>query len=351
MNISVVSWNIESLASKLRSNKSEVYSLIQHYDIVGFIESFQTKDNEFDHEFESNEWVIFSAMRTVCNKPAGGVTVLVKRSLVLQYSVTKILSVDDRLYLHIKDIFSDQECPNLILGFIYLPPQGSIYYNSRDTECGIDLLAEDVYEIKNDPRYNNCRLLLAGDFNARTGASVDYMLDDSIKYIPVLEDCEDELYMSDKFCKKRKNQDKETNHFGKQLLDLCAVEGIHLVNGRTNSDLLGNFTFISNRGCSTIDYCIADSAMFKYISDFKVLDVDISLHLPILCTLNIVNNSIEVMEVDVQLEHLPKFKWDMSKSVEFSHNMHNPDVLSEIKCITESCNLSTQETVCKLLYI
>lgn len=80
--------------------------------------------------------------------------------------------------------------------------------------------------------------------------------------------------MSDKFCKKRNNQDKETNHFGKQLLDLCAVEGIHLVNGRTNSDLLVNFsTFISNSGCSTIDYCIADSAMFKYISDFKVLDV------------------------------------------------------------------------------
>lgn len=41
------------------------------------------------------------------------------------------------------------------------------------------------------------------------------------------------------------------------------------------------------------------------------------------------------MEVDVHLEHLPKFKWDMSKSVEFSHNMHNPDVLSEIKCITD----------------
>lgn len=104
--------------------------MIQHYDIIGFIESFQTKDNEF----ESNEWAIFSAMRTVCNKPAGGVTVIVKRSLVLQHSVTKIFSVDDRLYLHIKDIFSDQECPNLILGLIYLPPQGSIYYNSRDTE-------------------------------------------------------------------------------------------------------------------------------------------------------------------------------------------------------------------------
>lgn len=38
----------------------------------------------------------------------------------------------------------------------------------------------------------------------------------------------------------------------------------------------------------------------------------------------------------------------MSKSVEFSQNMHNPDVLSEIKWITESCNLCTEETVCKL---
>lgn len=55
MNINVVPWNIESLASKLHSNNSEVYSLMQHYDIIGFIESFQTKDNEFDHEFKSNE--------------------------------------------------------------------------------------------------------------------------------------------------------------------------------------------------------------------------------------------------------------------------------------------------------
>lgn len=123
--------------------------MIQHYDIIGFIESFQTKDNEFDDEFESNEGVIFLATRTLCNKPAEGVTVLVKRSLVSQDSVTKIFGVDDRLYLCIKDIFSDQDCPNLILGFIYLiTPQGSIYYNSRDTECGVDLLADDVHEIK-----------------------------------------------------------------------------------------------------------------------------------------------------------------------------------------------------------
>lgn len=40
MNINVVSWNIESLASKLSSNKSEVNFLIQHYNIIGFIESF-----------------------------------------------------------------------------------------------------------------------------------------------------------------------------------------------------------------------------------------------------------------------------------------------------------------------
>lgn len=77
------------------------------------------------------------------------------------------------------------------------------------------------------------------------------------------------------------------------------MEGIYFVNGRINSDLLGNFIFIFNRGCSIIDYCIVDLVMFKYISDFKVLDVDIFFYLFIFCILNIVNNSIEVMEVDV----------------------------------------------------
>lgn len=46
---------------------------------------------------------------------------------------------------------------------------------------------------------------MVGDFNVRIGVSVDYMFDDLIKYILVLEDCEDELYMLDKFCKKWKN--------------------------------------------------------------------------------------------------------------------------------------------------
>lgn len=76
---------------------------------------------------------------------------------------------------------------------------------------------------KNDIRYNNCTLLLAGDFNARAGASVNYVLDDSDKCIPVLKYCEVEFFMSDKLCKKRTNEDKKVNSSGKQLLDLCAV--------------------------------------------------------------------------------------------------------------------------------
>lgn len=38
----------------------------------------------------------------------------------------------------------------------------------------------------------------------------------------------------------------------------------------------------------------------------------------------------------------------MSKFVEFLYNMYNFDVLLEIKCIIELCNLSMQEIVCKL---
>lgn len=225
MNINVVLWHIESLASKLCSNKSEVYSLIQHYNTPCFIILFQKIDNYFYHECVSNELVICSATRIVCNKSAGGVT--------------------------------------------------------------------------------------------------------------------------DKYCKKQKHQDKEKTHFGKQLLDPCVVEGIHIGNGKVNSDLLGHFTLISNRCCSTIDHCIADTAMFKYISIFKVMDFDISLNLPKLCTLSVVKQSIKVMEFDVQLEHLEKIMRHiiMSKSVEFSQNMCNSDVISEIQCINESGKLSTEETV------
>jgi exonuclease III len=120
----IISWNIESLRSKLCSYRNEIYSLIQSYDIIGFLESFQIEHNEFDNDFDMSDWMIFSSIRSnrKGNKPSGGVTVIVKKSIVERYNVAKIFELEDRVYLMIHNVFPVGH-NNLVLGFFYIFPR------------------------------------------------------------------------------------------------------------------------------------------------------------------------------------------------------------------------------------
>ena len=59
---------------------------------------------------------------------------------------------------------------------------------------------------------------------------------------------------------------------------------IHFLNGRFSGDRCGEFTCFLNDGASVVDYMIASSVLFKYITDFKVLSRDDSDHFPITCS-------------------------------------------------------------------
>ena len=89
------------------------------------------------------------------------------------------------------------------------------------------------------------------------------------------------------------------------------------MNGRTNSDEKESFTFVSTRGCSTIDYILADSLLFKVLIDFSVLNNDLSLHFPISCTIklntNLGTNNNNSGRID--LHELPRYKWCETKAV------------------------------------
>lgn len=46
-----------------------------------------------------------------------------------------------------------------------------------------------------------------------------------------------------------------------------------------------------------------------------------------------------------KLKQLPKFKWNMSKAVQFSQNVCKTDAVSDIICITELDYLSNEEFI------
>ena len=54
----------------------------------------------------------------------------------------------------------------------------------------------------------------------------------------------------------RISQDSQINNFGKRILELCTLFDVQLINGCRPWDNHGKFTFISDQGCSVVDYCL-----------------------------------------------------------------------------------------------
>lgn len=94
-----------------------------------------------------------------------------------------------------------------------------------------------------------------GDFNAYMGQEPDF-----IQFDEPFDLLDNLGYIEDVQPRLRNNQDgHETNAYGRNLLNLCVNTGLRIVNGRYGSDAeVGNYTCISERSASTIDYIIVD---------------------------------------------------------------------------------------------
>ena len=82
-----------------------------------------------------------------------------------------------------KNVFSLER--DLILGTVYISPEGATVYNSFE-KGGIGLLEEKDCKIIDS--YENVDMVLAGDFNSRTGELDDFIINDSPDFIPELSE-------------------------------------------------------------------------------------------------------------------------------------------------------------------
>ena len=98
-------------------------------------------------------------------------------------------------------------------------------------------------------------------------------------------------------------------HYGKCLVELCCVHDIHLLNGRLHDDFSGNFTCTANNGKSVVDYHIASSEMFPFITYFTVVDKDESDHFPTQSRLSF-SVQREVIQIHCEKERVELFPLD-----------------------------------------
>ena len=104
------------------------------------------------------------------------------------------------------------------------------------------------------------KVIVQGDFNARTNVINDIVTadkyDTSFIENPVID------------MPTRNSEDKDLDHRGKELIELCKSLGLVVLNGRKIGDLFGKYTSLQWNGSSVVDYVLVDQSIFSAIRFF-----------------------------------------------------------------------------------
>ncbi|CAG2198439.1 unnamed protein product [Mytilus edulis] len=177
---------------------------------------------------------------------------------------------------------------------VYIPPITSSHYD-RD----LISLEEEICSFS-----SKGKILLIGDFNARTAKTPDYIEEDS----PHINLFDGKNVLPDGYKSDNKLEQ------GLNLLELCLSSRLRILNGRYVGDSLGYFTCMSNNGYSTVDYAIVSDSLLSSVKYFKInnftyLSDHVQIELYIDCLLNFDKKKVldEKMETNEILQTFRKF--------------------------------------------
>jgi len=141
---------------------------------------------------------------------------------------------------------------NVIIAVNYYAPSLS----KEDVEEGLYNLEKVIHNYANEP------VFIAGDFNGRIGQLDGHPLISSNDYL----------------LHSRTSADEKSNPRGHQLLQFCEENELVVLNGRTNSDSIGEFTFVETTGTSVIDYFMINPLAIDFVRDMEVVNTSCSAH-------------------------------------------------------------------------
>ena len=172
---------------------------------------------------------------------SGGVGIFVRNQLLNTFTVSVLDdTVEDILWvklIHRDNMPSD----NIVLCVAYLPPSDSVRNN--DPEAFYCSLLEQIYAFQNEGK-----LFVCGDFNSRVGDDSDY-----------IEGVDD--------VRPRDILDSTSNANGDLLIEFLVDCGLCMVNGRLGTN---NYTHVSHRGKSVVDYVFVPYEQLLSIENFEV---------------------------------------------------------------------------------
>ena len=312
-NVSFACWNIDGLYQRIAGQRickledPNVQTMLRKFDLIGLVET----------HCGNNDNPILEDYQVICNnrpkglrapKHFGGIALCIKNSV---RKGIKILQVTNSEFMWVKldKQFFNMES-DLYIAVVYVSPPSSPFTARR----------EDIFELLESDisKYSKLgRCLLAGDFNARTHCELDYSLTESFHDRLNHRDLGliDESPLLPVRCSKDTHKVDEP---GTQLLSLCKVSGLHILNGRTLGDYSGECTCYSHTGApSVIDYMllsIESRNMVEYFHVHNITPMSIHCMLSILVRTNMYNPE----NIQEALEPLgTQYKWKKTDDLKF----------------------------------
>ncbi|XP_075157635.1 uncharacterized protein LOC142230902 [Haematobia irritans] len=235
------------------------------------------KENEIDrwgkYFQEFNLFWQAAKRNSAYGRASGGIVCGIKKSLRKE-GITHKIKIEEEFIL--VEIESQRG------GFTFIP----VYIRGENWKNEFEKIKE-VFQC-----VNYARIILAGDMNIRIGE-----LQQNIS-----EEMEIEFTAGKDY---RKSKDDIVNDKGKQFIEFCEDNGLVVLNGRTEGDDEGHFTYISHLGSSVNDIAAVSYDTLSMVRRFQVNEKMWSDHLPIHIEIEISRNR----EISKPMNLLPKLKW------------------------------------------
>lgn len=283
----IVFWNAHGLKNLATADIPE------ETDIFGITETWAT----YDIQSAPAGWRNFKCELSVAireksvGRASGGIMMLTNKNLNVK--------IIDKSSMWIFMYITNRGL-KFVLGNIHVKP-------AYDLTVALELLQLLLDEITET--YGNIPILMLGDFNARIGG---------------LGNWDPEALENTCLTGERNPKDKNVNTRGMKLCDFMDQNGMIVLNGRTEGDMDGEFTFENTNGNSTIDLCWINVRHINLVENFTVLDIVTgSDHYPVRVKLNSPDFFNRPRDKQGHPEKRMKFCWDPSKRERYINALDN----------------------------
>ena len=229
---------------------------------------------------------------------------------------------------------------DIMLICCYVPPANSSYLKKNHIENPFDDLQLLLAEID----WDSYDVIICGDLNSRSKDNDDF---GHCTDIPGLNYLANEDRDASSLI-ERNNRDKNTNSYGKELLEIAIGANVTIRNGRTIGDMFGEYTHMGYQGLSTVDYFLASKNIQASNTTLKVGKfTEFSDHAPLTFSLLNLVKECPVISLHAQEDAPTKYRWTEDDKQKFIATQAEPEIKELIENLSD-LHTNTEEDVLQL---